>query len=214
MKKIKINKEQKELIIGTLLGDANLQTQTEGRTWRYRALHSEKQYEYILHKYNILKNLCNNEPKLNIIFDNRTLKNYKSYYFNTLIKPGLRFYANLFYKYDKINKKFIKVIPKNIIKYLTPKVLTYWYMDDGSLTWLGKSNAMRICTENYDKISLIRIKKALLKKYNLNLILNKQKKGYRLLINEDNSLIFRNLIEPNLIPSMKFKVSDGNKWHL
>jgi hypothetical protein len=29
---IKLNKSQKNLIIGTLLGDANLQTETNGRT--------------------------------------------------------------------------------------------------------------------------------------------------------------------------------------
>ena len=37
--KLGLTQPQIYLIIGTLLGDGNLQTYTNGLTWRYRALH-------------------------------------------------------------------------------------------------------------------------------------------------------------------------------
>jgi hypothetical protein len=92
-------------------------------------------------------------------------------------------------------------------------------MDDGSLKWLYKSNAMRICTENFSYICVKRLQKAILNKFNINLTLTKFKKksiiiGYRLYINEFNSKAFRELIKPYILESMKYKVSDGNKYHL
>lgn len=213
----KLKQNQKNLIIGTLLGDANLQTETNGRTWRYRALHKAEHKEYLIHKYNILINLCTCAPIYEEIFDQRTNKNYRHFYFNTFIDPSLRFYANLFY--ENKDSKFIKVIPKNIEKWLNAEVLAYWYMDDGSLKWLGKSNAMRICTENFSYRCVKRLQKALLNKFSLDLTLLKVKKkskilGHRLYINEANSKTFRELIRPYLLDSMKYKVSDGNKNHL
>jgi hypothetical protein len=46
---------QKDILVGCLLGDANLQTNTQGRTWRLRMLHGENQKEYLDAKYEIFK---------------------------------------------------------------------------------------------------------------------------------------------------------------
>jgi hypothetical protein len=67
-----------------------------------------------MHKYNCLINLCKTPPIYEEVFDRRTNKNYKRFYFNTIIDDSLRFYANLFY--DNKDGKFIKIIPKNIEK--------------------------------------------------------------------------------------------------
>jgi hypothetical protein len=215
--KNKLTLEQKDLIFGTLLGDANLQSFTKGKTWRYRAIHKAEHFEYILHKYEILKPYINMELIFSKIYDIRTFKYYERYYFNTLTDKSFRFFANLFYKWE--NNKFIKVIPKNIEKFLTAKAIAYWYMDDGSLKWLGKYNAMRICTDNFDLTSIKRLQKALKQKFNIITSIIKKKKnnvilGYILSINEKNSLDFIKLIEPYLIKCMRYKVADGNKYNL
>jgi hypothetical protein len=217
--KIKLTEEQKDLLIGTLLGDGNLQSETKGRTWRYRSIHKKEHYDYINHKYIILMNLCGTEPKLYKVYDLRTNKYYERYLFSTLIQNSLRYYANMFYKYDINKDRFIKIVPLNIEKYLTPRVLAYWYMDDGSLKWKGKSNAMRICSEGFSLDDVMRLKRVINDKYNINMQLIKIKKkdiiiGYRLQINEANSILFRELIKPYLLEVMSYKVSDGNKNHL
>ena len=213
----KLNIRQKNLIIGTLLGDGNLQTETNGRTWRYRAIDGVENEEYLKHKYNILKNICKSPPSYGEVFDYKIDKVYRRLYFNSQIDNCFRFYANLFY--ENINGRFIKVIPKKIEKWLNSEVIAYLYMDDGSLKWLGKSNAMRICTEKFSLRCVKRLQKAINNKFKINLTLIKVKKnnivvGYRLYINEKNSRVFRELIEPYLIESMKYKVSNGLKNHL
>ena len=214
-----LTQEQKDLLVGTLLGDGSLQTETRGRTWRYRALHKEQHLEYLQHKYQILSNFCATPPTFSDVLDNRTNKVYKRWYFNTTVQDSFKYYGNLFYKQDQMKTSMLKDVPLTIPQILTPRAIAYWYMDDGSLKWLGKSNAMRICTESFSKSGVERLKKGLKNLYNIEtqLIVKKANNtivGYRLAINEKNSEAFRELIQPYLIDCMRYKVSDGNNGHL
>jgi len=216
------NKElHQDLIFGSLLGDGNLQTDSQGRTWRYRALQKAEHKEYLDHKYEILKNLCNTGPIFGETEDTRTGNVSKCWYFNTCVDPSLRFYANMFYTYDHTQDKWVKDVPsqQNLEKNLTPRALAYLYMDDGAVKWLGHSNAMRICTESFSVDGVIRFQKALQNLYGINATLsNKKLKSEeirkRLLIGEKDSANFREIIQPYLVNCMKYKVTDGNYGHL
>ena len=212
---------QKDLIFGSLLGDGNLDTSSDGKTWRYRALQKAEHKEYLDHKYEILKNLCATAPIFGETQDARTGKVSERWYFNTLVQPSLRFYANMFYTYDKQQDKWIKDVPRqqNVEKNLTPRALAYLYMDDGAVKWLGHSNAMRICTESFSVEGVNRLLKALQNLYGINATTSNKtlKSGEirkRLLIGEKDSANFRELIQPYLVNCMKYKVTDGNKGHL
>lgn len=211
--------QQKDLIFGSLLGDANLQTENGGRTWRYRALHKSEHKDYLFHKYEILESLCSSAPSYSEVLDSRTNKIYKRYYFNTKQNASLKFFANMFYKNDPVSGKWVKDVPLKVEKFLTPAALAYFYMDDGALKWLGHSNAMRICTENFSLEGVTRIQNAFKTLYQVETKLTKKvlkdgTTGYRIAIPETSSAKLRELIKPNLIDCMKYKVSDGNKGHL
>ena len=45
----KMPQEVEEIIFGRLLGDFNLQSQTNGKTWRLRLMASNKHIDYINH---------------------------------------------------------------------------------------------------------------------------------------------------------------------
>ena len=210
---------QKNLLIGTLLGDAYLQTRTNGRTWRYDIYHSIAQKDYLFYKYAILKALCSQEPSLQQTYSKDKSKIFEGYRFLTNVDNSLRFYGNLFYTYDSTLNRFIKDVPNNIQKYLTPEAIAFWYMDDGYLKWLGHSNAMVICTDSFSEHGVIRLKNAFKNLYDIKTSLNKKSNlnvfsGYRLAINEKDSSAFRELIKPFIRTSMAYKVSDGNKGHL
>lgn len=217
-----LNDLQKDLLFGSLLGDGNLQTDNKGKTWRYRALQQSKHKEYLFHKYEILKPLCggNTLPTESTVFDDRTGKEYKRWFFNTLFLPSLNFYGNMFYTYDQKKQKWVKDVPLNNVElFLTPRALAYFYMDDGALKWLGQSNAMRICTESFSPEGVIRIQKAIKKLYDIDTTLTNKTLstgliGKRITIPEKGSAAFRELIKPYLVDCMKYKVSDGNKHHL
>lgn len=89
--KLGLNQPQIDLIVGTLLGDGNLQTYTNGLTWRYRALHTSDHVEYLNHKFDILRNLISQpKPTEGDIYDDRTGKTYNRHYFNTTVHPAFK----------------------------------------------------------------------------------------------------------------------------
>lgn len=218
---MKLTQLQKDLIFGSLLGDGNLQTNSNGKTWRYRAIQKSQHKEYLFHKYEILKNLCGDEtvPKESKILDERTGNLIKRWSFNTLTNSSLKFFGNMFYTYDLTKQKWIKKIPVKLDAFLNPRALAYFYMDDGALKWFGHSNAMRICTDNFNKEDINRLQNSLKKLYNIDTGLTKKKlknqeTSFRIYIPEKSSYSFRKLIEPYLVKCMKYKVSDGNYGHL
>ena len=110
-----LNQGQKDLIVGTLLGDGNLQTfSSTGSTWRYRALQKKTHEPYLLHKYGKLKSFCGSPPIYSEVYDDRTQKTYKRYYFNTLTFQGFMPYARAFYLFDGSTGLWVKDVPENI----------------------------------------------------------------------------------------------------
>lgn len=92
-------------------------------------------------------------------------------------------------------------------------------MDAGVLKWLGKSNAVRLCTESFTLIEVNRLRSALKNLYSIESQLIKKNSngltiGYRIGINESNSEAFSGLIVKYLVDSMPCKVSYGLKRHL
>jgi hypothetical protein len=199
---------QTDLLIGTLLGDGCLQTEN-GQAWRYRAIHKAFHKQYIDHKYQILKDFCNKEPTYQTIFDSRTNKNYCRYYFNSRMSSDFRFLGSIFYKNDGTVLK--KVVPKHIHRYLTPRALAYWYMDDGALKWKGHSNAVRFCTDSFSNSDVNLLINVLKEKYNLNCSLQKKDNIFRISILENSYIQLKDLVFPYLLPSMYYKFPDGNK---
>jgi hypothetical protein len=97
--------------VGTLLGDGNCQTQTVGNTWRYRAIHKLAHESYLFHKYEILQ-IFVKTPKLSVLVDPRTKKQYSRYTFQTVISDEFRYYGT-FYKKQK-DQSWVKEVPSNI----------------------------------------------------------------------------------------------------
>jgi LAGLIDADG DNA endonuclease family len=203
-----ITNKVSDLLIGTLLGDGNLQT-TNGQTWRYRAIHKAIHAPYIMHKYEILKDYCQSEPKYSSVFDDRNQKSYERYTFNTLVSDDFRFFGQLFYQEDE-EKKWKKHVPRNIEKYLTGRALAYWYMDDGALKWKGRSNAVRLCTDSFSEEEINILLKALENKFQLKVSIQKKNEITRISILEESYPVLRKLIIPYLLPCMYYKFPDGN----
>lgn len=201
---------QKDLIFGTLLGAGNLQTNTSGNTWRYRAVHKTAHEAYIFHKFEILKSYSTSSPKIYNFSDPLTQKIYSRYSFQTVVDDDFIYYGKLFYKQQPDNS-WKKKIPWNVANLLTPRAIAYWYMDDGALKWKGRSNAVRICTDSFlpDEVRLLKM--ALETKFLLKVSIQKKDNIERLCILEDSYSTLKDLITPYLVPSMYYKFPDGNK---
>src|SRR3990167_5439054 len=127
----KLTREQKSIIVGNLLGDGHLETQTKGKTYRLKIEHSISQKAYVDWQYQKLANLVGTPPRVNL--KSLTGKVSQNYKFDTLSSSSLRFFGQSFYQDGK------KKIPRIIKKLLTPLALAVWFMDDGSI----KSNQHR-----------------------------------------------------------------------
>jgi DNA-binding transcriptional regulator WhiA len=96
--KFNFTKEQKEVLIGVLLGDGHLE-QISKVTYRLKIVQSADKEEYVYHLYKIFQAFCSKEP-IKIEANGK-----KSLIFQTKSSISLCFYGRLFYK-DKI-----KIIP-------------------------------------------------------------------------------------------------------
>lgn len=209
-KGLSLTKKQKEIIIGTLLGDGHLETLNNGETYRLRIEHSIKQKEYVDWMYNQFKEWTNKAPEIRkqyLRFPNGSIVLSQKYCFSTYSHGAFRFFGQQFYPKNR------KIIPKMIGKLLSSMSIAIWYLDDGSF----KSERHRtfiIHSHGYKKSELRIIQKALqLYGIDTNLHMQKRKNGtyWRVYILSKSAPKFKEIVEPiiNQIPSMKYKLGNN-----
>lgn len=197
-KTLVLTHRQREILVGTLLGDGHLETLNHGRTYRLKIEHSIKQRDYVEWLLKEFRSWIHTGMYGKLKYE----KEYVG--FNTYTHGALRFYAQQFYSDGKKN------VPKMINKLLSPLSLAVWFMDDGS--W--KSNRHKtyiIHTLGFNKDELMLLQDTLRKKFNVETALHRQKQKYwRLYIVSEYAETFRKIIEPyvSLIPSMQNKLGN------
>ncbi len=197
-----MEKKQREILIGTLLGDGNLQTFTNGNTWRARFIQKNK--SYLWHLYEELKNIVGTQPRE--IDDGN---GNKRWYFNTLVLKDGKELAELFYK--KKGGKWKKVISEKLIDEVTPRSLAYWYMDDGNLKKVKNTISYRLCTDSYSLIEL-HILREVLRRYGIEVAYHKQRENqYRIYIPTKYKETWKNLIKGYIVEEMLYKIEEDHK---
>ncbi len=136
LKTVKLSLVQKQIVVGTLLGDGYIHRDRYGGC-RLEIKHSQEQRLYVTWLFNKLESLCPGCPKQRA--DN------KQWRFVTSAIDDLSVLHNTFYKDRR------KIVPSNISELLaSPLALAVWYMDDGSLDFRPKSHyAFTISTNSF-----------------------------------------------------------------
>lgn len=187
---------QREIIVGLLLGDGHLETQN-GRTYRLKVEHGVAQKEYVDWLYREFHDWVRQSPRQRA--KQSFSKEIVSYGFTTYSSGLFRFYAQQFYDDRK------KVVPKLIGRWLTSRAVAIWFMDDGS--W--KSNHHRtyiIHTLGYRKGELALLVREFMEKFGIKVGIHKQYNGLRLYVYSESAERFKKLVEPYVIPSMRYKL--------
>ncbi|MFN3977006.1 MAG: LAGLIDADG endonuclease [Aquificaceae bacterium] len=155
-----VTKRQREILIGTILGDGYLQ-KTGKRNARLKLEHSERQKDYIFWKYEELKNLMQDKPKRIERYNPIWKKSYVYYRCQSHSMPLLGRYKRYFY-----DEKGKKRIPENIEALLkAPLSLAVWYMDDGH--YYPRDGVAYIYLPKYSEEDLQRLLRALEKNFDL-----------------------------------------------
>ena len=200
MTKTKLSKIQCEILVGILLGDASLQTESNGRTYKLRLVQSEEHKDYLFHLYSIFKNLTTSPPiRYSFVDPRKTGKVYFRWSFSTTQQVCFRFYGQQFYEDKK------KKVPNLIHKWLTPRSLAYWYMDDGAQKWKNRSLAVRLCTDNFSYKGVELLARTLSEKFSLKTSLQKKGLSWRIYISSSSYEILKELIFSYFLSSMVYK---------
>lgn len=144
-----ISELQKEVLVGTLLGDASLERNKLTHNTRLRFDQTFPNHaSYLMNLYIVFNKLSARGPKVYTRKpDVRTNKIYSSIQYKTLNLPCLNHFYDLFYKNGK------KRIPTNLIDIITSRSLAYWIMDDGSK--VSKNTILHTRSYQYNEILLL-----------------------------------------------------------
>lgn len=209
-------KEEREIIIACLLGDAGLNKYKTKNGYKHSEMfmtHSEKQFDYLYWKVDLLNSLQVFKKKAEVKdyisnFNGKTFKQKRMRINNTK-------YLNVIGKW--MYKDNIKTC-KNVIKYInSPLGLAIWFMDDGGIYRSKRHHkdgkeyylkpASKLCTHNFSHEEQILICEHFKKTYGINAKIYKDKKYEYLWFNKEDTKIIWDLIKTYVmqIESMKKK---------
>lgn len=193
--------EQLEILIGTLLGDSSLQYYPK-YGWsapKFKCDHGVAQKEYAILLNSKLESL-NSNLRIYSRIDKRRKVVQTSYTVTTGSNQYFHKMYNMLYGSGK------KEICAEFLKNFTVISLAYLYMDDGFF----HQGTADICTECFSKKSVELLANFLKEKFDLHFGLCKRNKGYRLRLSLRDFQKFKNLINPYIIDSLKYKLNTAS----
>lgn len=192
---LKPNETQKQIILGTIIGDGCLFKDKHGKNYRMNLAHCLKQRDYFLMKYEIIKELILSDAKEKTEYDKRTCKNYYSIGFQSKSAP---YYTNLYGIWYK-NKK--KIIPLKEIEKMESLGLAIKYFDDGNK--IRKTG--QIAMNDYDIESIENFRQVVYKKFNVATTLQSEKTVY---IPVKEFITFKEIILPHATTDVLYKLGE------
>jgi hypothetical protein len=190
-----LTQRQREILVGTLLGDAHLEK--NGRFTRLRVDHYEKHKEYIFwlaHEFAPFSLM----PRQIVEKDKRNGKTYKRWHFSTKSLPIFDEFRDLFYQDGK------KIIPSILGKLITTLSLAIWYMDDGFRR--RDSKGFYLCTTSFTHEEQMCLQDVMLNMYHIQTSIHHQHEMERIFIPSRYADRFNNLIKPFILPVFHYKL--------
>lgn len=187
---------QKEIIIGSILGDGGIYSSNSPRA-HYYVKQSKRYAEYVFWLYGELGNLCPSGVK--------TRKDNEQHYFYSTPSKELMELRKQFYEKEKR-------VPQNIKNLLTsPLSLAVWFMDDGTLDYREKDHcAFHLCTNCFTREDTKRLIEALQDNFgvvsSLHYTLCRGKRHCRIYIGAKGRDRFIELITPYILDCFKYKL--------
>lgn len=197
-----LTKEQRSLIIGSLLGDGTMRVGKNAIHANFKVEHGLAQKEYVLWKQGILKPFVFTEMQLSCRYKTNGEKYPKSWWFRTIRHPCLTEIYKEFYEGEGYrNGK--KLVPPNLGIDLNPLSLAVWIMDDGCFS----REKIDISTYSFSMSDIEFLKKLFSKKFGIEMNhFRDRDKGYRMYCKKSETQKLIKVIRPYIIPSMKYKI--------
>nr|BBH42947.1 LAGLIDADG homing endonuclease [Marophrys sp. SRT127] len=207
LQSIGFSQEQKDILIGTLLGDASMQAMKGNQMSNVKFEQKIEQTDYVNHLYEHFQDWVGTPPSIRYISGGNAADR-QSIWFKTYRHSSLTFFKNIFYRTD-VNGKQYKIVPKLIHRWLTPRALAYWYMDDGcgKRDRDGKVEAFTLNTQGFTLPEQNLLVSALSKNFKLHVTIQKDKGSHRIYIGKQSGASFVDIIRPYIRPTFLYKIS-------
>lgn len=201
-KEVVLNAEQFSLILGSLLGDGTMRVGRNAIHANFKVEHGLAQKEYVLWKYEILKPFVFTQPKLSFRNNADGDKYPKSWWFRTIRHPLLTEIYRKFYVGEGY-RNGSKIIPPDLEKHLDPMSLAVWVMDDGCFC----REMIDISTYSFSLSDICRLQKVFKRRFGIETNHYRDRdKGYRMYCRKSETKKLISIIQPYIIPSMKYKI--------
>jgi hypothetical protein len=201
---LELSSLQREVLVGLLLGDACLETQNGGRTYRLKVEQCARQEAYVAHLYSLFREwvLTPPGPRSKRASNGAVTTNLA---FQTVSHSAFRFYAHQFYGERKR-------VPELIKHWLTPRGLAHWYMDDGSMK-SSQSKGVILNTHGFERQDVERLGQALRTAFGLQVSSRSQSDGLQLFVSGNSFERFSEIVDPYVIPEMRYKLPLARRTH-
>jgi len=193
IKKVPFTQEQRDAIVGILLGRAHVKK--HGSSYRLEVKYPESKKELTFWIKSILGNFINvihKEEKNNLVM----------FGFKTAIHNELSFFHKLFYENNK------KIIRTELINYVTPLSIAIWFSDQGEIK---NHLTMKFNSNKFSKSENENLQYILKFKFNVRTKICTYTKNnieyYYLSVNKENSEKLTELIKPYAIHYQSLKLS-------
>ena len=205
-KTLKLTSEQRETLVGLLLGDACLETRNGGRTFRLNIEQSARHREYVQHLYELFGPWVLTEPRTRIKRASNGSET-ASWGFSTVSHGALRFYGQQFYAAGR------KQVPRLIHRWLTARGLAYWFMDDGSMK-SRQSKGVIFNTQGFEHSGVERLTEVLRTRFELQAWIRQQPDGEQLYVSGRSFERFVELVDPYVTSGMRYKLPQARRTQL
>ena len=180
---------QKEILVGSMLGDGTLRKQGTRTNALFEVNHSFLYRKYVDWKWRHFKKYVKTAPKSRHGNGNRI-----AYRFTTQSLPLFTEYYFKFYSSGK------KILPSDII--LTGLILSVWFMDDGSKS----RNTFYLNTQQFSHEDQELLMSILERDLDIKSSLNRDKQYERIRIRTESADKFRKIVASTLLPCFRYKI--------
>ncbi len=196
---MRLTKQQKAVLVGTVLGDAFLQS-TGKKNARLRLEHSDKQKSYLLWKVGIFPRLFQGKPSYIERIHPKTKKRYRYVRYQSNSSPVLGNWRQVFYP------EGYKRIPDNLQLLLTePLSLAVWYMDDGYYYAKDRNSYLYLGTVSKHETQIAQ--EAIQKNFSVRgRVYDKKNKGFALFFSVAETKKLHKLLGEYILPEFNYKL--------
>ena len=188
------NRIEKQVIIGSLLGDGCLIHPHENGGTSLVIKHCMQQYDYLKYKFSFLKNNSNSIK----VYDRIDYRFRNPYYQACILTTKSSISLNVYYYNWYKPTKHISLYD---IYQLEPLGLAIWYMDDGSKS---KDGGCILSTNCFECDEVYQLQKMLFDRFNVNS--HVYEISHRIYIPKKEFFTFKDIVDKYIIDSMKYKV--------